>query len=179
MRAFSVLVAWIVAIGPVAAVEIDGRIDADEWAGARHVQDFRLTQPLSREPAPLPTEAWILSTPEGLAVAFRNTQPAGVLRTRDRSRRDAMGQVDRVNVMVDYDGDGRTGYAFTVSLGGSLTDEVITNENRFNGDWDGSWKHALSEDENSWSAELLIPWHIAPMRDAPTACAPWASTWIA
>ena len=150
---------------PAAAVEIDGRIDPQEWAGAQRVDDFRLTQPLSRGPAPQPTEAWILSTPEGLAIAFRSVQPASVLRTRQRSQRDEMGPVDRVNLMVDYDGDGRTGYNFTISLGDGISDEVITNENNFNDDWDGNWKHAVSEDDGSWSAEMLIPWHIAPMRD--------------
>ena len=76
-----------------------------------------------------------------------------------------MGPVDRVNLMVDFDADGRTGYNFTVSLGGGISDEVITNENNFNSDWDGNWRHAVAEDEQGWTAELLIPWHIAPMRD--------------
>ena len=62
-------------------IEVDGRIDPDEWAGARHITDFRLTQPLSLEASPYPTEAWVKSTPDGLAVAFRNVQPAGVPRT--------------------------------------------------------------------------------------------------
>lgn len=146
-----------------AAVEIDGRIDPVEWAGAQHVTDFRLTQPLSLEASPHPTEAWIKSTPEGLAVAFRNTQPAEVPRTRQRTRRDEGGQLDRVNLMVDFNGDGHTGYDFTITLAGGITDEVITNENNFKNDWDGNWKHASSEDETGWSAEFLIPWYIAPM----------------
>lgn len=151
---------------PALAVEIDGRIDPEEWSGARHVTDFRLTQPLSRAPATLATEAWILATSEGLAVAFRNLQPAGVPRNRQRGQRDNAGAVDRVNLYVDFDGDGRTGYNFVVSLGGSVGDTTISNENRFNDDWDGSWRHAVSEDADGWSVELLIPWHIAPMRVA-------------
>ena len=150
---------------PAMAVEIDGRIDPQEWAGAQRVDDFRLTQPLSRAAAPQPTEAWILSTPDGLAVALRNTQPQGVPRTRQRSGRDGMGPVDRVNINLDFDGDGRTGYNFCVSLSNSIADEVITNENNFKDDWDGNWRHATSEDEAGWSVEVLIPWHIAPMRD--------------
>jgi hypothetical protein len=47
----------------------------DEWKDAQHVTDFRKVQPLNGEPASLTTEAWILATPEGLAVAFRNSQP--------------------------------------------------------------------------------------------------------
>ena len=153
------------AVAPVAAVEIDGRLEPGEWAEAQRIDDFRLTQPLSRAPAPYQTEAWILSTAEGLAIAFRNAQPAEVTRTRQRAQRDDMGPVDRVNLMVDFDADGRTGYNFTVSLGGGISDEVITNENNFNSDWDGNWRHAVAEDEQGWTAELLIPWHIAPMRD--------------
>src|SRR3546814_4948911 len=99
----------------VFAVEIDGRIEPGEWQGAYHVTDFRKVQPLSGAPASLPTEAWILATPEGLAVAFRNLQPASVPRTSQRVQRDFEEQVDRVNLMVDFDGDGRTGYNFTVS----------------------------------------------------------------
>jgi hypothetical protein len=149
------------------AVDIDGRIDAGEWAGAKHIDDFRLTQPLSRAPAPYPTEAWVLSTPDGLAIAFRNHQPAEVPRTRQRFQRDNNGNVDRINVYVDFDGDGRTGYNFMLAMSDSIGDTTIANENQFNADWDGAWRHAVSEDAEGWSAELLIPWHIAPMRDTP------------
>lgn len=148
------------------AVEIDGRIDPAEWEGARHVTDFRLTQPLSRAPAPQPTEAWIKATPDGLAVAFRNLQDASVPRTRQRTQRDEGGPVDRVNLFVDFNGDGRTGYNFMVTLSDSIEDATITNENQFSNDWDGDWLHATSEDEQGWSAEMLIPWHTAPMHKA-------------
>ncbi len=147
------------------AVDIDGRIDPAEWQGAQRFTDFRKVQPLNGEPGSLPTEAWIMATPEGLAVAFRNAQPAGVPRTRQKVQRDFDEQVDRVNVFIDFDGDGRTGYAFTVSSTGGVADEIITNENQFSNDWDGLWQHAVGEDEHGWSVELRIPWHIAPMRD--------------
>ena len=146
------------------AVEIDGRIDPAEWQGAQHVTDFRKTQPLNGEPASLPTEAWILATPDGLAVAFRNSQPASVPRTDQRVQRDFEAQVDRVNVMVDFDGDGRSGYDFTVSSTDGIFDALITNEQDFSKDWDGNWQHAVTGDADSWSVEVLIPWYIAPMR---------------
>ncbi len=150
------------------AVQIDGRIAADEWLEARHVTDFRKVQPLNGEPATLATEAWILATPEGLAVAFRNTQPPSVPRTLQRVQRDFEEQVDRVNVIVDFDGDHRTGYDFTISNTDGISDSIVTNENIFNSDWDGNWQHAVSSDEEGWTVEVLIPWHIAPMRDADT-----------
>lgn len=150
---------------PAVAIEVDGRIDPLEWEGARRITDFRKVQPLSGEPASQPTEAWILATPEGLAVAFRNMQPASVPRTRQRVQRDFNAQVDRVNLVIDFDGDGRTGYNFTVTSTGGIADAVVTNENNFNDDWDGNWRHAVSEDADSWSVEMLIPWYIAPMRE--------------
>jgi len=162
---------WFLAVlaafsAPAQAVEIDGRIDPAEWQGAQHVDDFRKVQPLSGAPASQRTEAWILATPEGLAVGFRNAQPASVPRTRQRVQRDFDAQVDRVNLMVDFEGGGRTGYDFTVSSTDGIADAVITNENQFNDDWDGNWRHAVGEDADSWSVEMLIPWYIAPMRKA-------------
>ena len=167
MRApLSLALLAILAAPAVQAIEIDGRIDVDEWQGAQHVTDFRLTQPLTRGSAPHPTEAWVLATPGGLAIGFRNTQPDSVPRTRQRAQRDQGGPVDRVNLYVDFDGDGRNGFNFTLLLSGSITDSTITNENQFNSDWDGDWRHATSEDGATWSAEMLIPWHIAPMQQA-------------
>ncbi len=151
---------------PASAIEIDGRIDLDEWRDAQHITDFRKTQPLNGEPASLATEAWILATPEGLAVAFRNAQPASVPMTLQRVQRDFEDQVDRINVMVDFDGDHRTGYDFTVSCTGGISDSIITNENNFNSDWDGNWRHAVVRDGEGWTVEVLIPWYIAPMRHA-------------
>jgi len=149
---------------PVLALDIDGRIDPAEWSGAQRIDDFRMTQPLTRDPSRHATEAWYMATADGLAIAFRNLQPAHVPRTRQRFQRDNNGNVDRVNVYIDFDGDGRSGYNFMVALSDDIADSTISNETRFNGDWDGNWSHAVSEDDHGWSAEMLIPWHIAPMR---------------
>ena len=165
MKAFALFSLLAAFATTVDAVEIDGRLDPGEWDAARHVDDFRKTQPMSREPGRLHTEAWLLSTPEGLAIAFRNHQPPGEVRTRQRGQRDDAGAADRVNLYVDFDGDGRTGYNFTVTLAGSINDHTITNENQLNPDWDGQWRHAVGEDDAAWFVELLVPWHVAPMRD--------------
>jgi hypothetical protein len=147
------------------AVDIDGRLDADEWRDARHITDFRKTQPLNGEPASLATEAWILATPDGLAVAFRNFQPPSVPRTQQRVQRDFKDLVDRIDLMIDFDGDHRTGYNFKVSSTAGVYDAILTNETQFNADWDGNWRQAVGSDAESWTVELLIPWHIAPMRE--------------
>ena len=165
MRTHLLMPALLLALPtPALAIDVDGRIDPAEWQGAEHVTDFRVVQPLTRAQSPYPTEAWVLATPEGLAVAFRNRQGAETPRTYRRTRRDEDAQVDRVNLMVDFDGDGRTGYNFTVSITDGIVDATITNESNFSKDWDGNWQHAVAEDADGWTVEMLIPWYIAPMR---------------
>lgn len=144
-------------------IVVDGKIDPNEWAGAQHITDFKVTQPLTGGAPSQPTEAWILATPDGLAIAFKNTQPLSIPRNHQKIRRDEQVQVDRNNLMIDFDGDGRTGYNFMVTSTDGINDAVITNENRFSTDWDGNWQHAASEDDNGWYVEMLIPWYIAPM----------------
>jgi len=142
---------------------IDGRIDPTEWAGARHVTDFRTTEPRTGEPGRLATEAWVLPTEDGLAVAFRNVQPADVPRMRERSARDQTTPTDRVAVTVDYQGAGRTALAFTLTLGGGVIDGTVVNENQYSTDWNGNWQNAIGEDGEAWIAEYLLPWHLAPL----------------
>lgn len=164
----SLLITAILAVlaSPAMAVDIDGKVSPGEYDGATHVTDFVGVQPETLQPAKYRTEAWYKSTPKGLAVAFRNYQPAGVERTRQFARRDEGGQVDRNNVFVDFDGDGVQAYEFTISITGGISDGVITNENQFNDDWDADVQYAASESPEYWETEILIPWHVAVMKKA-------------
>ena len=104
--------------GCAAALEVDGLIDPVEWSEATRITEFRRVIPLTGEPASLPTEAWVLATPNGLAIAFRVEHPASVPRTEQRVQRDFEDEVDRVDVMIDFDGDSRADLAvFRPSVG--------------------------------------------------------------
>jgi hypothetical protein len=81
MRALLLALAFTMPL-PVFALDIDGKIDPTEWSSAQRVDDFRMTQPLTREPSRHATEAWYMATAEGLAIAFRNRQPVDIPRTR-------------------------------------------------------------------------------------------------
>lgn len=166
-RLLTALVLWSLVAGPAhGSIRIDGVPDDPEWTHARHITDFKVVQPLTRGESRHPMEAWLLPTAEGLAVAFRSRQLADVPRSRQRTQRDQFGAVDRVNLVVDYNADGATGYNFTLTLGQGVMDAVVSNENVFRQDWDGDWEHAIAEDATGWSAEMLIPWHVAPMKQA-------------
>ena len=150
-----------------AALTIDGRPDEPQWADARVYRDFVVTQPYTLGAPQLPTEARVLATPEGLAVAFICTHPPDVPRTRTILARDADRlDSDAVLLMVDFEGSGNVGYEFAVALSGTYRDATITNETQFNNDWDGLWERAVHEEEGRWSVEILLPWSIATMRKA-------------
>ncbi len=152
------------------AVTIDGVFDPAEWTDAQRFDDFVSVQPLTLAPAPQDrrAEAYVLSTPEGLAVAVRAWHPPQIAQTRTRIQRDGDAPTDRMNLMIDFDADGRVGYDFTITAAGDLMDEVITNENAFRDDWDAGWGHAVADFDGGYVAEWLIPWSIAQMRDTHT-----------
>ncbi|MGO4781116.1 hypothetical protein AB4084_37110, partial [Lysobacter sp. 2RAB21] len=92
-----------------------------DWEQAVRDGDFKVTDPyrLSSPDPGMGTLARLLSTPEGIVVAFQVDQKAGVPRLKPRLERDQKREADRVNFMIDFDADGRTAYSFTVGLSGS------------------------------------------------------------
>jgi len=149
-----------------AQVKVDGVIDPAEWQGARHVTDFKMVQPFTQAATRHPTEAWILATPEGLAVAFRNRTSVDVAQPRQKTRRDESNSIDRINVMLDPNGDGSSGYGITLTASDGIEDYTITSSGNFSNDWDGTWQHAVVDGREEWTAEVLLPWHLAPMKKA-------------
>jgi hypothetical protein len=144
----------------------DGILDPGEWEGAIRIDDFRVTQPFTAARPAHPVQAWLKAVPEGLGVAIRVDMPPGVARSRQPVQHDFSAKVDRVNISVDFEGNGRTAYNFYVASTGATGDAVLTNEDAFNYGWDGDWRHGVGEDPEGWTAEVLIPWHTAPMPDA-------------
>jgi hypothetical protein len=149
-----------------AEIKVDGKLDESEWTGAQSFRDFVVIDPLTLETPRMPTEVRVLSLPEGLAVSFICDQPSGETRTRTVTALDAARfDSDSVSLMIDFDGTGKTAYEFSVSITGSYRDGTITDETRFNYDWDGVWQRAVNEEPERWTAEILVPWSIAAMRD--------------
>lgn len=156
---------WVVPAG-AAELSIDGLAEESVWSTAASFDGLTRTQPETGEPVRYPTRVRYLALPEGLAFFFECDQPeAEMPRRAPRQQRDRLDGADRVNVMVDFDGNGQQGYNFTLSRANSIEDNTISNENRFNRDWDGLWFHAVREREGGWDAELLIPWTSVFMRD--------------
>jgi hypothetical protein len=147
-----------------AEIVIDGRIDEAEWQQAMRCDDWLRTAPFARDQPRYRNELRVLSTPDGLAAAFILDQPPGERRIKPRTPRDAENLVgDTVALMVDFDATGQVGYEFAVGLGGGVRDGLITNQNKFDRDWDGSWQHAVRETDDQWFVELFVPWSTISM----------------
>jgi hypothetical protein len=157
--------AYLAAPDSSAAIAVDGRIDEPEWQEAALCADWRRTEPFALDEPRYRNDVRILATPEGLAAAFTVDQPPTEPRIKPTTPRDAERITgDSVGLMVDFDATGQIGYEFSVGLGGGIRDGLITNQNLFDRDWDGAWRHAVLETEDQWFVEMLIPWETVSMR---------------
>ena len=144
-------------------IAVDGQLVEPEWAEARVLEDFRVTEPLTRGLPAFATVARVLAQPEALYIAVRVTHPEAQ-RIRGRSPRDAQFlEADPVTVMIDFEGQGTTAYEFTVSLSGSIRDGTVLQPNLITYDWDAVWYSAVAEDDSGWTVEIELPWSVAPM----------------
>ncbi|MCH2652457.1 MAG: DUF5916 domain-containing protein [Gammaproteobacteria bacterium] len=146
-----------------AEILIDGKLDEEEWKVAQNIDEFVVINPFSLDTPDLDTRVLIHSDEKGIYFGFINSQTP---ETRDRRRhaRDGLREThDRNFVVVDLDNTGNTAYMLGVALGGSVLDYTITNEKQLDGDWDGEWFAAISENEENWYSEFFIPWNMAPM----------------
>ena len=50
---------------PALAIDIYGKIDSTEWSSAQRIDDFRMTQPLTRALSRHTTEALYMATADG------------------------------------------------------------------------------------------------------------------
>ncbi|MGH8175562.1 MAG: DUF5916 domain-containing protein [Steroidobacter sp.] len=148
-------------------ITVDGRADEPEWREALTCGDWKRTAPFARDEPRYGNELSLLSTSEGLAASFVIDQPRIERRIKPRTPRDAARLAgDSVSLMIDFDATGQIGYEFSVGLGGGVRDGLITNQNQFDRDWDGEWRHAVSETEDQWMVEIFIPWSTISMRSS-------------
>lgn len=144
------------------AIVIDGLASENFWQQAQVFDQLVAVEPFTRETPKHQQRIRVVSLPAGIAVHFDIDQPPEVLRTKPNTQRDRAGPADRVNVVIDYDNQGLTAYNFTVTLAGNIEDGIV-GRNSFNADWDGDWKYAVQETEQSWTVEMLLPWTITAM----------------
>lgn len=155
------------AVAARAEIVVDGNIDEAEWQSAIRCEDWRRTIPFARDEPRYRNDVRILSTERGLAAAFIVDQPPQERRIKPRTPRDAESFTgDTVALIVDFDATAQIGYEFAVALGGGVRDGLVTNQSKFDRDWDASWEHAVRESGDQWFVEILVPWSSISMRES-------------
>jgi hypothetical protein len=145
-----------------ADIELDGQITEEIWSSAQVFTDFLVSQPRSFAKPPRQTRALVLSTGDGIYIAFVCEQP-GAERIDLSSLDDETPNTDYIEVVVDFDAQGSRAFGFKLSRLGTIQDSVWQDENLELSEWDGDWGYGVSADSGEWRAEMFIPWTTTPM----------------
>ena len=140
-------------------IQVDGKLDEDEWKDAVRIGDFLQFQPRPGESAREQTEAYFFYDDAYLYFGFRcyDSEPSRI--TAQLNRRDAdLFDDDSVIVVLDTFHDSRSGYFFGTNLLGTQSDGRITDNGRVvETTWDATWLSAAERFEGGWTAEMSIP----------------------
>jgi hypothetical protein len=148
-------------------IKIDGKIDEPEWQDITSYDPYKVTKPDTLADTSYESNLRFFYTANGFYISMDMKQPKDTLVKRFKPRDDWQTQSDKTGFSIDTSGEGKYGYWFSVSLGGSEGDGTLMPEKIYTSDWDGAWYAATSETEDGWSAEFYLPWsQVAMPKDA-------------
>jgi hypothetical protein len=146
---------------------LDGKLDDPVWSQADVITDFHQTRPGNGTPTSEPTEVYVVYTSDALYIGARmyDNEPhliaAPVIR-----HGQGMPSDDRLVVILDPFNSRRAGYRFETNLNAARHDALYTSVSSFSLDWNTIWDVATSADDNSWIAEIEIPFKSIPFDPA-------------
>lgn len=149
---------------PLAPV-VDGRVDDAVWADAFPQESFVQKFPNEGDKPAERTSFRVLYDDSSVYVAIDCVQEKDPIIAR-LTRRDRPIEADRVTVVFDSRGDGRSAYEFSVNAAGVLSDAIRFNDTDIDPDWDETWDASVATTPRGWSAELRIPLRILRFSDA-------------
>lgn len=121
------------------------------------ITNFIQIDPDNGSPATEKTEVWIGYDDDALYVGARcwDSQPDSIVGLL--GRRDNFQNSDEFQVAIDAYNDNRSGYFFVVNPSGAVKDGAISNDSRFDDNWDGIWDAHTRIDDQGWTVEMRIP----------------------
>jgi len=139
-------------------VVLDGDPSEAAWAAAIPFTHFTQSEPDENQPATMATEALVLYDDAAVYIAARLHDPAPDSITAQLTRRDGNSPSDLFAVFLDPYHDGRTGFLFGVSAGGTLYDGTLYNDEWDDDSWDGVWQAKIQRSPDGWTVEMRIPY---------------------
>ncbi len=150
-------------------IDIDGKLEEPDWHAAPISAQFTQSYP---NPGAMPrqrTEVRVLYDNTSLYVGIRSFDNHPDSIAQPLARRDSYGiYSDWVGFSIDSYHDRRSSFGFAVNPRGVQKDEMISNDNSEDLNWDGVWQVATTVDSLGWTAEFRIPLsqlRLGPVRD--------------
>jgi hypothetical protein len=138
---------------------IDGRLDDHVWGAVAASDAFTQKFPREGEPPTEKTHLRVAYDDEAIYFALDCQQRLAPV-ARRLTRRDRLVEADWVSIAIDTRRDGRSGFDFTVSAAGVLTDSIRFDDTEVSADWDENWEARTDVSERGWSAEIRVPLRI-------------------
>jgi hypothetical protein len=142
---------------------IDGRPDDVVWQTAALIDDFHQVRPSDGGQPSERTEVRLLYDDDYLYIGARlfDSEPDRITRNVMRHG-NALGQDDRLAIVIDPFNTGRNGYRFETNANGVRHDMLYTNVSELQRDWTVIWETQSNVDETGWSFEMAIPFKSLP-----------------
>lgn len=147
-------------------ISLDGILSESVWSGPGFTE-FKQRDPNQGQDPTERTEVWVAYDDAALYVAARlyDSAPDSIMQIL--TRRDVFVTADQFTVFLDPYHDGRTGYYFSVTAAGSLSDGTMYNDDWDESSWDGVWESRVQVDELGWTIEMRIPFSQLRFHDRP------------
>jgi len=143
------------------AIEVDGVLDEDAWAGATVIPLDYEWLPGDNVAPPVRTDALITYDDRNLYIAFRAYDPdPSEIRAHlmDRDSIDTFVQDDHVTILIDAFNDERRAFQFRVNPLGVQADAVFSDVDGIEDfSWDAIWDSAGRVTAEGYELEVAIP----------------------
>jgi hypothetical protein len=142
---------------------IDGVPNDAVWESAPLIDDFHQVRPSDGGAPSERTEVRLLYDDDYLYIGARmfDSEPDKITRNVMRHG-NALGQDDRLAVVIDPFNTGRNGYRFETNANGVRHDMLYKNVSELQRDWTVIWETQSHIDESGWSFEMAIPFKSLP-----------------
>ncbi len=140
------------------SIHIDGIIDEKDWLLAEKATDFYRVLPVDTGYAYQQSEVFITYDDKALYVAFVFFDTIPGKRIMESFRRDfEFGNNDNFLVFFDTFLDQTNGFSFGISASGAKWDGIMSDGAASNKNWDCKWESKIKHSDDSWTAEMRIP----------------------
>lgn len=120
--------------------KIDGKIEDDEWAGAKTFEDFTMIVPKTTEKYFDKTIVYLKQSKDAVYVGVKFWPRGRVIRQsliRDRSTDEE----NEFFILLDLENKRKNGYFFAFSFLNNQRDLIIYNQRQLSQEWDWIWQN--------------------------------------